>query len=92
MYEIKNGRVIRSLSGGSVIYDTMNFWKHVIALGGQRTCMTMASAAYPWQADYERLAGVYPVKGEPPQHASNSIQAVATVVANQAVIDVRRKA
>jgi TldD protein len=92
MHEIKNGRVARALVGAAVRFDTLDLWKNIIVLGGPSTQVTSASSWYPYPADFERMAGMYPVKGEPPQRASNSVQAVAAVITNQTVIDPRRKA
>jgi TldD protein len=92
MHEIKNGRVGRPLQGGAVIYDTIDFWKHVIAVGGTSTQAVIASTTYPGTPLYDRWSGRYPAKGEPPQRTSTSIQGVAATVTNQAIVDLRRKA
>jgi TldD protein len=92
MYQIKNGRVGRPLVGGAVIYDSLNFWKHIDSVGGAATREVIASATYPRTALYDRWSGQYPAKGEPPQRTSNSIEGVAAMVMEQAVVDLRRKA
>jgi TldD protein len=89
MRAIKNGRLGQALRGGVVMYDTLDFWKNVIAIGGTSTQCLLASTVYP---HLPTPGWGYPVKGEPPQQASLSLQAVAATIANQPVIDVRRKA
>jgi TldD protein len=91
-YEIKHGKLGPLLVGGSVLYDTVNLWRNVVALGDVSTQTTIASTTYPWGAAFDRITGAYPVKGEPPQRTSYSVQAAAAVIAKQAVIDPRRKA
>jgi TldD protein len=92
MREITNGRLGQPLVGGALNFDTRDLWKHVEALGGPATCVTAAATPFPYPAAFERLGGLYPVKGEPPQHLSCSIQAGAAAVANQPVIVLMRKA
>jgi TldD protein len=92
MFEIRNGRVRQLLEGGGLTYDTLEFWKHVSALGGSATQVVSASATYPYTPMFDRMTGMYPVKGEPPQRTSNSIQAVAATIANQTLINPMRKA
>jgi predicted Zn-dependent protease len=92
MHEIKDGKVGRPVVGGAISYSTLDLWKNIIAIGGLATQDIVASSWFPCTADFERLAGMYPVKGEPPQRTSASIQAVAATITKQAVIDLRRKA
>jgi TldD protein len=92
MQEIKNGRLGRRLTAGAVLYDTLDFWKHVTAVGGASTQMTTASSGYPFPPEAARILGAYPVKGEPPQRLSCSIQSVAAMIANQSVVNPLRKA
>jgi TldD protein len=91
-YEIKHGKIGPQLVGGGILYDTVDFWRNVTALGDSTTQETIASTTYPGSAVFDRIVGSYPVKGEPPQRTSYSVQAVAAVVAKQAVIDPQRKA
>ena len=92
LYEIKNGRVGSALQGGAVLYDSLDLWKHVVAVGGAPTQAVIASTMFPYTAGMNKRAGWYPVKGEPPQQTSYSVQAVAATITNQAVIDPMRKA
>jgi TldD protein len=89
--EIKDGKLGRSLQGGALRYDTLDFWKHVTALGGPQTAVTAASSWYPYTAVGQRLLNTYPAKGEPAQHTSCSIQAVAAAIVGQTIIDLMRK-
>jgi predicted Zn-dependent protease len=92
MHEIKNGKVGRPLVGGAVLYDTLDLWRNVVALGDASTTMAIASTVYPQSAMFDRITGLYPVKGEPPQKTSYTVQAVAATITKQALIDPRRKA
>jgi TldD protein len=92
LYEIKNGEVGSPLIGGGILFDTLDLWRNVIALGDVSTNEMIASTSYPYTAQLEKMTGRYPVKGEPPQRTSYSIQAVAATIAKQAVINPWRKA
>jgi TldD protein len=84
--EIKNGRTGRQLSGGAIQFNTLELWKHVIAIGGVPTRMTVPFSQYPWGGAEGSLFGL-PVKGEPAQLSSYSVQAAAATIANQALIN-----
>jgi TldD protein len=92
MREIKNGRLGRPLMGGAIMYDTIDLWKNVTALGGASTQAVVASSGFPALPEFYRLTGLYPVKGEPPQRNSASISAVAAMIDNQPLVNLRRKA
>jgi TldD protein len=92
MREITNGKVGRPLMQGAVLFDTLELWKHVTAVGGFPTQRVAASSWYPYTPEAERFASMYPVKGEPPERTSASIQAVAAMIENQSIVDIRRKA
>lgn len=91
MQEIKHGRVRAWLNGGAIIFNTLELWKNVTAVGGHATSMTVASSWYPYPPEFQRLMGSYPVKGQPPQRSSASIQAPAAMITSQAIVDLRRK-
>jgi TldD protein len=92
MREIKNGKLGAPLAGGAVRFDTIDLWKNVIALGGPSTRVLTASSSYPYSAAFDRFTGRYPVKGSPPQRTSSSVQGVAATIANQPVVNPRRRA
>jgi TldD protein len=92
LHEIKRGRLGRPLIGGGILFDTLDLWRNMVAVGDVSTQTTIASTDYPFNAAFDRLTGQYPVKGEPPQRTSYSIQAVAATITKQALIDPRRKA
>jgi TldD protein len=89
MHEIKNGRVGRPLVGGAIMYDTLDFWNHVTALGGAATQSIVASTRLP-KAAFFPLPDL--VKGQPPQSVSYSVQGAAATITQQALINPRRKA
>ena len=89
MREIKHGRLGRLITGGGIVFDALELWRNVVAVGGAQTQAVIASSQYP-------LGGTgglwgYPVKGEPPQATSHSVQSVAATIMNQAVINPARK-
>jgi TldD protein len=92
MHEIKNGRVGRYVTNGAITFNTLDLWKHVTALGGPETRSVAASSAYPYGAAFGRRLNDYPIKGEPPQRASNSIDAAAAVIGDQTLVNLSRKA
>ena len=84
MRQIINGRLGPSLSHGAILFDTMDFWKNVRAVGGSGTQGGIDLTQYTLFGRME--------KGEPPQATSHSVRAVAATVTNQALIDPTRKA
>lgn len=92
--EIKNGRLGRVLAGGAILFDTLEFWRHVIAVGGAETQAVFSTSQYPWGGRWGKQfpLAMLPVKGEPPQATSHSVQAAAATIINQPLINVLRKA
>jgi hypothetical protein len=96
--KITNGVLGRPLVGGALMYDTLDLWKNVTAIAGPMSRRTIASTPYdpvipnPYQAMFDRWTGGYPVKGEPPQRTSYSVQSVAAMITNQTMVDLSRKA
>jgi TldD protein len=89
--EIKNGRLGRQLTDGVLYFNTTELWKNITALGGLATQMTVPFSQFPWGGAIGAARGE-PVKGEPPQLTSHSVQAVAATLTNQALINPDRKA
>lgn len=85
IHEIKNGRLGKPVAGGSIIFNSLEFWKHITALGGTGTRGTLPVSQYGWRTLIEQ-------KGQPPQRASYSVMAPAAIVTEQTVIDPSRKA
>jgi TldD protein len=97
MQEIRNGRLGPLLAGGAVLFDTLDLWKHVIALGGAATVGTVvAPRPSGGIGNWGFLQGTRGIgedpKGEPPQSTSRTTRGVAAVIVNQPVIDLGRKA
>ena len=89
MREIKRGRLGRLITGGALLFDALDLWRNVIAVGGAPTEGVIASSQYP-------LGGSggfwgYPVKGQPPQATSHSVQSVAATIMNQTIVNPARK-
>jgi TldD protein len=91
MRRIKNGRLGALLTNGVVQFNTLDLWKNVTALGGPPTQMVVPFSQYPY-GGADGLLMHLPVKGQPPQLTSHSVQAVAATIANQPVINPERKA
>lgn len=89
--KITNGRLGPLLANGVVMFNTLDFWNHVTAVGGPSTRMVVPFSQYPRGGQFARLMR-QPCKGEPPQVTSHSVQAVAATITNQPVIDPSRKA
>ena len=86
MRQIKNGRLGASLMDGAVLFNTLDFWRNVSAVGGPTTQQVVGFSQYPTYIDPSLF------KGQPPQVASHSAQAVAAVIPNQPLINPARKA
>jgi TldD protein len=90
MYKIANGKIGPKVYGGEVMFNTMDFWKNVIALGGPST------AAVASTTQYASLLGLWgdpsTAKGQPAQKTSHSVRAAAVTVTKQSLIDLMRKA
>jgi TldD protein len=89
--EIKDGRLGGLRQGGWVLFNTLNLWKHVTAVGGAATAAVLPFSQYPYGGEFGSIFHNL-VKGQPAQASSYSVQAVAATIANQAVIDPKRKA
>jgi TldD protein len=89
--QIKNGRRGRLMTGGAVLFNTLDLWKHVIAVGGPASSMVVPFSQYPYGGEVAALLG-QTAKGEPPQLSSHSAQAVAATIANQPLINPGAKA
>ena len=90
MREIKSGRLGRLVTNGAVLFNTLDLWRNVVAVGGISTQDVIANSQYPYGGSGGMLG--YLVKGQPPQATSHSVQAVAATITNQAIIDPSRKA
>ena len=92
LHRITNGRLGPLLQGGAVLFDTLDLFKHVVAIGGASTTAVVSHTPYdPSPSDlWAMLSGHW--KGQPPQDTSYSVQAVAATITNQPIIDPSRKA
>ena len=92
LHKIANGRVGPLLTGGVVLFDTLDFFKRVVAVGGESTTAVVSYTPYDpsFPVILDMLAGHW--KGEPPQATSYSVQGAAATITNQPMIDPRRKA
>lgn len=91
MRQITNGRLGHRIGGLGFIFDTIDFWKHVTAIGGASTQGVVGYSGYDpiWT-----LGGMAPLgisKGIPVQAACQSTQAVAAVIQNQPLINAQRR-
>jgi TldD protein len=93
--QITNGKLGKIVVRGAVLFDALALWKHVTALGGPTTAVTVprkvdlvlpytlylkASDSVGWSPDL--------AKGQPGQHtAGYSVQAVAATITNQTIVD-----
>jgi TldD protein len=91
MRHITNGRLGTLVTSGAIQFNTIDFWKNVIAVGGPATRAVVPFTQYPGGGQIGRLMHE-PVKGQPAQLTSHSVQAVAATITNQAVINPDRKA
>jgi TldD protein len=91
MREITNGRLGRVIAGGAVLFNALELWKNVTAIGDASTSAVVPFSQYVANAALRRVRRL-PVKGEPPQMTSHSVRAASAIVANQALIDPERKA
>jgi TldD protein len=89
--KIKDGRLGSALRNGAILFNTLDLWKHVTAVGGAATAAVVPYSQYPYGGELGQLFH-RPVKGQPAQASSYSVQAVAATVDNQALIDPFRKA
>jgi TldD protein len=89
MRKISNGRLGPRLVGGAVTFNTLELWKHVIAIGGAPARDTVGWSRYPIGSMYGFAFGHG--KGQPLQLTSQSVTAVAATLTNQAIIDPNKK-
>jgi TldD protein len=90
MRKIRNGRLAEMVTNTSLVFDTVELWNHITAIGGPATGGTVSRTHNnPW-AGGRGWGGLD--KGEPRQLTSHSISAVAAVIGNQPFIDLNRKA
>ena len=92
MWEIRNGRVGRQVTGGAVLLDGGRVWQQVTAVGGAATMGVLhrssidVAESIAWMshllARFTRLG-----KGEPPQWTSHTVRAPAAILAPQAMIN-----
>jgi len=97
MQEIRNGRVGALLTGGAVLFDTLDLWKHIVAVGGAATAGRVVSPRILMMVgNGEFLRGArgfgMDVKGQPPQSTSRTTRGVAATILNQPIINLARKA
>ncbi|HXC25527.1 MAG TPA: TldD/PmbA family protein [Gemmatimonadaceae bacterium] len=84
MREIKNGRLGSFVGGGACLFDSVDLWKHLMALGGRAT--QGMRGVNPWT-----MRDTAWNKGQPPQATSNTVRAVAATILNQPFINPTRK-
>jgi TldD protein len=89
--EITDGRLGPLIQGGAVLFDTTDFWKNVTAIGGAATTAVLPFSQYPYGGERGQAFHL-PVKGQPAQASSYSVQAVAATITNQSLIIPNRKA
>jgi TldD protein len=90
MRKITNGKLGAPLNGGGLLFDTLDFWKNVRALGDTTTTATRGTSQYRGMFSWFLTPSI--AKGQPAQMTSHSVQAVAATIANQPLIDPTRKA
>jgi TldD protein len=76
MRQIVNGKLGAIIVGGGFLFDSMQFWKNLHAVGGAASQVLFPGGE---------------VKGQPSQHASHSVAAVPGIIKEMAIIDIRRK-
>lgn len=90
--KITNGRLGPQLKGGAVLFNTLDLWRQVNAIGGVRTVGMNTSSQYPF-GSLISLYGYTPnIKGQPPQITSHSVTAPAASITGLPIIDPTRKA
>jgi TldD protein len=89
--EIKDGQLGPLIQGGAVLFETADFWKNVAAVGGAATTAVLPFSQYPFGGELGQILHL-PVKGQPAQASSYSVQAAAATITNQPLIIPMRKA
>ena len=85
MTEIRNGRLGKVLTGGAVLFNTLELWKNISAVGGRDTQATVGMSRY------NVLIGG-DAKGQPQQSTDYSVSAPAATILSQTIIDPTKKA
>jgi TldD protein len=91
MRQIRNGRLGPVLAGGALQFDALDLFKHVGAVGGPTTSNVISHTPFDTSPTMLREAITGHLKGQPMQDASYSVRAAAATIANQPMIDPRRK-
>lgn len=76
-YEIFGGKKVARLEGAAVSFQSTEFWKSLSAIGGKNSVHRSVGKG---------------MKGEPRQSSLHSVTAVPSMIKQQSVIDIRRKA
>ena len=101
MREIKNGRLGRMVAGGQIMFDALDLWRSVRAVGGEATVGGVIPADRLFDGlylvcvkggDYGARVAPQLFKGQPGQYADHSVRGIAATITNQPLIDARRKA
>jgi TldD protein len=82
--EIKNGRLGKVITDGGIYFNSLDFWKHVTAVGGKSTLGMYRNSR--WGVSWGDR------KGQPAQRSGHTVQAVAVTIENQPLIDAWKKA
>jgi TldD protein len=83
--EITNGRLGALVANAGVYFNSLDFWKHVTAVGDRST-------EGLFQVSQFGLGQVWDEKGEPAQRTSHSVRSPAAIIDNQTIINPARKA
>jgi TldD protein len=76
VYEIRNGKLGKPISGAAYLFRSPELWKDIVALGGPKSVM--------WRGFDTR-------KGQPSQLMRHSVAAVPALVKNIVAIDISKK-
>ena len=91
MRQIKKGKLGAMLTGVTVLFDTRDFWKHVVAVGGAQTQAVYPSSQWPFggqvAASWRMNPRMPPWKGQPPQTTSHTTQGVAATIEHVPLIN-----
>jgi TldD protein len=94
MREITNGRLGRGLADGAVMFNSLDLWKNIRAMGGPATVggvVSPRSGSIGNDGFMDGYRGVVP-KGQPPQTTSYSVRAGAAVITDQPLVNPMRRA
>lgn len=90
--KITNGRLGPVLTGGGVIFNSIDLWGKVAVIGGASTRGSVVSSQYPAGSMFTFYGYSKNIKGQPQQITSHSVTAPAATITGQAIIDPSRKA